>query len=289
MMQEYDPLGISSYMRSRLRELLGNEILGQVEPLDVPRFALSDPFVEESSLMDPLVVASSGPFYINPDVEWAFPGTEAIMPLKGPAQIGTEKARGHRPIPGVGTEILETTNTRPARSPRRLFRVDVTENDEFYFLRADLAGMTKENVKIAVDEAQNLISFNVEPPKDDFFGLYKSPLESQHSIKEEPTEEPKKEPVESTEPGKEPTESESKQSEDKQDVSKQSVESIVHKKEICHLIERSTMPMSRTLKMPKAVEMHSVEAEMREGLLVVKFSKRAPEVEEHRKHSIEIK
>lgn len=270
-MQESDPFGIGSYMRSRMRELLGSDILGGVEPFDIPRFALNDPLLED--------IPSIGSFYVNPDVEWAFPEGEVMIPPKGPAQIG-EKSRGHRAIPGVGTEILETTNTRPARSPRRLFRVDVTENDDYYFLRADLAGMKKDNVKISVDEDRNLVSFDVEPPKDDFFGLYKSPLESQLSIKESnKPEEPKKD--------ENPAESESKEPESKPQT--ENIQPLAHKKEVCHLIERSTHPMSRTLKMPKAVDMSKIDAEMREGLLVVKFAKKKVEEVEHKKYSIEIK
>lgn len=296
-MQESDPLGIGSYMRSRMRELFGSDIFGggiAAEPFDVPRFALNEPLIEEV----PFITPSSSSFYVNPDVEWAFPEGEVVMPPKGPAQTG-DKARGHRPIPGVGTEILETTNTRPARSPRRLFRVDVTENDEFYFLRADLAGMTKENVKISVDENQNLISFNIEPPKDDFFGLYKSPLESQFSkekegeIKKEPENVPKESTKQEEMKSAEVEIEESKFEEIKQQEQhpEQSAPSgsLAHKKEICHLIERSTQPMIRTLKMPKAVDMSKIEAEMKEGLLVVKFAKTIKEVEEDKKHYIEIK
>lgn len=281
MMQESDPFGIGSYMRSRMKELLGADYLsGTAEPFDIPRSAYEPE------------IGGFGSFHINPDVEWAFPeAVEAVLPLKGPAQIG-EKARGHRPIPGIGTEILESSNTRPARPPRRLFRVDVTENEDFYFLRADLAGMSRENVKISVDENQNLVSFNVEPPKDDFFGLYKSPLESQFSIKE--VVEGSK-VSESAEGSKEPGSKESKSAESKEskepEQSKESKQPTPspHKKEICHLIERSTHPMQRTLKMPKAVDMARVEAEMREGLLVVKFAKKRAEVEEQKKHFVEIK
>ena len=288
MQQEFDPLGIGSYMISRMRELLGTDFLG-AEPFEVPRFALNEPtgFFEEPS----------SSFYVNPEIEWAFPEAE-LLPVKGPAVVG-EKARGHRQLTGGGTEILESTNTRPARPPRRLFRVDVTENDDYYFLRADLAGMTKENVSISVVEDQNLVSINVEPPKDDFFGLYKSPLESQSisvnpeqqrsSIKEEevkrmeekgPEEEKIKEnvPVEANKPAESKVEEPAKKETE-----------ISHKKEICHLIERCTQGMSRSLKMPKAVDMKKIEAEMRDGLLVVKFSKKRVDVEEGKKHLIEIK
>ena len=41
-MQEFDPLGIGSYMRSRMRELIGTDVLG-AEPFEVPRFALNEP------------------------------------------------------------------------------------------------------------------------------------------------------------------------------------------------------------------------------------------------------
>lgn len=265
-MQEFDPLGIGSYMRSRMRELLGPDVIGVgggTELLNVPRFALDEPaisgFIEEPSS-----------FYVNPDVQWAFPETE-LMPVKGPAQIG-ENARGHRPIPGGsgGTEILETTNPRPARPPRRLFRVDVTENEEFYFLRADLAGMHKDNVKISVDEGHNSVTINVEPPKDDFFGLYKSPLESVHP---KASEEVKK--MEEKGP--------------QEEMIKENIPPSVQKKEVCHLIERCTQPMARNLKMPKAVDMSKIEAEMRDGLLVIKFAKKPKEVEESKKHIVEIK
>ena len=264
-MQEFDPLGIGSYMRSRMRELIGTDVLG-AEPFEVPRFALNEP----SQLIEEMpAVGTSSEFYVNPEVEWAFPETELVMPTKGPAQIG-ETARGHRQIPGGGTEILETTNTRPVRPPRRLFRVDVTENDENYFLRADLAGMAKENVKISVMEDRNLVSINVEPPKDDFFGLYKSPLESTQSIKQQ--QQTEQEPAE-----KEPVPPALQHQE------------LSHKKEVCHLIERCTQSMSRTLKMPKAVDMSKVEAEMRDGLLMVKFAKKEHEAEESKKHFVEIK
>lgn len=278
-MQEFDPLGIGSYMRSRMREILGADILGTAgEPFDVPRFALNEPSL--------LSLEESPPFYVNPDVDWAFPESEMFtMPPKGPAQI-SERSRGHRVIPGVGTEILESTNTRPSRSPRRLFRVDVTENDDFYFLRADLSGMTKENVKITVDENQNLISINVEPPKDDFFGLYKSPLESQFARSGVSEIKIGSEAGEKEEEAKVPEEHKSSQ---EQAEVKQPESSLSHKKEVCHLIERSTQSMTRTLKMPKAVDMSKIEAEMREGLLVVKFAKKAPETEEHHKHAVEIK
>ena len=267
MMQEFDPLGIGSYMRTRMRELLGPDVLGGAELYSVPRFALDEPelFSEEPS------------FYINPDIQWAFPESE-LLPVKGPAQIG-ERPRGHRPIlGGSGTEILETTNARPARPPRRLFRVDVTENDDYYFLRADLAGMHKDNVKISVDGSQNIVSINVEPPKDDFFGLYKSPLESQ-SIK------PKVEEVKITE------EKGSQEETVKENMppAQSKEQELVHKKEVCHLIERCTQPMSRNLKMPKAVDMGKIEAEMRDGLLVVKFAKKPHEIEESKKQVIEIK
>lgn len=267
MMQEFDPLGIGSYMRTRMRELLGPDVLGGAEFYSIPRFALDEPelLVEEPS------------FYVNPDVQWAFPESE-LLPVKGPAQIG-EKPRGHRPIlGGSGTEILETTNPRQVRPPRRLFRVDVTENDECYFLRADLAGMHKDNVKISVDERQNIVSINVEPPKDDFFGLYKSPLESQSAKVEEVKimegkgpqgEEMVKENIPPSQPKAE--------------------QELAHKKEVCHLIERCTQPMARNLKMPKAVDMGKIEAEMRDGLLVVKFAKKPHEVEESKKQVIEIK
>lgn len=279
-MQELDPLGIGSYMRSRMRELLGTDVLG-AEPVDVPRFSLNEPapFVEE------MLPGTQSGFYINPDVEWAFPEAE-LMPTKGPAHIGGEKAaRGHRQIPGGGTEILETTNTRPVRPPRRLFRVDVTENDECYFLRAELAGMTKENVKISVVENENLVSINVEPPKDDFFGLYKSPLESSQSIKQQQAKQ--EEPKEPKEAG----ESKPEESKEKENIPppQHPHQEIYHKKEVCHLIERCTQSMSRTLKMPKAVDMAKIEAEMRDGLLVVKFAKKAHEVEETKKHFVEIK
>lgn len=268
-MQEFDPLGLGSYMRSRMRELLEPDVLGTAEPLEVPRFALNEPEIlgEEPS------------FYINPDVQWAFPESE-LLPVKGPTQIG-EKARGHRPIAGAssGTEILESTNARPARPPRRLFRVDVTENDDAYILRADLAGMQKDNVKISVDERQNIVSINIEPPKDDFFGLYKSPLESQ-SFKQQ-KEQPK-------------VEEEVKKMEEKgpqEEIVKENIKEpeLLHKKEVCHLIERCTQSMSRNLKMPKAVDMSKVEAEMRDGLLVVRFAKKPHDVEEAKKHIVEIK
>ena len=276
MMQEFDPLGIGSYMRSRMRELLGPDVLGGSELLDVPRFALNEPGMEETS------------FYINPDVQWAFPETE-MMPVKGPAQI-SEKARGHRPIPGgSGTEILESTNARPARPPRRLFRVDVTENDNFYFLRADLAGMHKENVKISVDEGQNIVSINVEPPKDDFFGLYKSPLESFGSLSikpQETVEEVKK--MEEKAPQEEMIKENIPPASSASAV-KEPPEPVVQKKEVCHLIERCTQPMMRHLKMPKAVDMEKIEAEMRDGLLVVRFAKKPHEIEEAKRHLVDIK
>ena len=58
-MQELDPLGIGSYMRSRMRELLGTDVLG-AEPVDVPRFSLNEPalFVEEM-LLEPNQVSTS--------------------------------------------------------------------------------------------------------------------------------------------------------------------------------------------------------------------------------------
>lgn len=263
-MQELDPLGIGSYMRSRMRELMGPDVLGTEPSIDIPRCEPAM-FIEELPL-------STSSFLINPDLEWAFPEAEQLLSRKGPDQVA-ERARGHRPIPGgVGTEILETANARPVRPPRRLFRVDVTENDDNYFLRADLAGMHKDNVKISVVEDQNLVSIHVEPPKDDFFGLYKSPLESQNYQKQQAGIE-EKGPVEkeSVEPG-----------------AKKETE-IVHQKEVCHLIERCNQPMKRSLKMPGAVDMSKIEAEMRDGLLVAKFAKKPHEVEASKKHDIEIK
>lgn len=256
-MQEFDPLGIGSYMRSRMRELLGPEMMSS-ELYDVPRFALGETPKSSIEELQPELAS----LYINPEVEWAFPEAERmLMPEKGP--VG-QKARGHRPIVGggVGTEILESTNARPARPPRRLFRVDVTENDKYYFLRADLAGMHKDNVKISVHEDQGMVSISVEPPKDDFFGLYKSPLESIPPHREESEKENMPPPKESE---------------------------ITSKKEVCHLIERCTQPMKRSLKMPKAVDMTDIQAEMRDGLLVVKFAKKEVPSEESKIHEIDIK
>jgi HSP20 family molecular chaperone IbpA len=252
-MMELDPLGIGSYMRSRMREILGPDMAIGPESFDIPRFLRNEP-------LEDLPLVSSGPtssFYVNPDVDWAFPENET-------AAKETNQPRGHRPIPGGGTEILDTPNARLARPPRRLFRVDVTEGDENYFLRADLAGMTRENVNLSIVEEQNLVTISVEPPKDDFFGLYMSPLESKNvNIKrvEEKSEE-------ANEEHKEPS---------------------VSKKEICHLVERCSQSMTRCLKMPREVDMSAIEAEMRDGLLVVKFSKKHKESEEAKKHTIEIK
>jgi HSP20 family molecular chaperone IbpA len=277
MMQEFDPLGIGNYMRSRMRELLGPDVLGGTEPFDVPRFALDEPELLEEEPS----------FYINPDVQWAFPESE-LLPVKGPAQIG-EKARGHRSIPGgSGTEILESTNARPARPPRRLFRVDVTENDDYYFLRADLAGMHKDNVKISVDEDNNIVSIDVEPPKDDFFGLYKSPLES-HTFKQQQKQQQQSKIEEEHKMVEEKGPQEEEMVKETIPPSQPNQPELVHKKEVCHLIERCTQPMSRNLKMPKAVEMSKIEAEMRDGLLVVKFAKKPHEIVELKKHVIEIK
>lgn len=284
-MQELnDPLGIGAYMRSRMRELLGPDVLS-IEPFDIPRFARNEP----SSILD----EPYAPFYINPNVEFSIPELEFVAPNIPGLNVPpiTEKARGHRPIPGGGTEILESPNVRPARPPRRLFRVDVTENDDFYFLRADLAGMSKDCVKISVVGEQNLVTINVEPPKNDFFGLYKSPLESQAQI----SSVSEVEKVEEKGPGEKENVPVSKEKSEEADVGKKESEAgkkeseISSKKEICHLIERCTQGMSRSLKMPITVDMQKVSAEMRDGLLVVKFAKKPREMEESKKHTIEIK
>ena len=276
-MQEFDPLGIGSYMRSRMRELIGPEMMG-TELYDVPRFALGEGPKSKSLLEETQMIPEMASLYINPEVEWAFP--EGISSERGPQ--GT-KARGHRPIigGGVGTEILESTNAHPARPPRRLFRVDVTENGEFYFLRADLAGMHKENVKIAVQPDQNMVVISVEPPKDDFFGLYKSPLESVQLTQKQ--ESPEKENL----PSKESSESSSMKG---PEISSMKESEISSRKEVCHLIERCTQSMKRSLKMPKAVNMSKVQAEMRDGLLVIKFAKKElTQAEENKMHEIDIK
>lgn len=243
-----DPLGISSYMRNRLLELIGPELLGTAE-LERPRAA------------EPI---GAGGFYINPDVEYAFPYPEyELISPKGPSTATTSAstAKGHRPIAGGATEILETPNTRPARPPRRLFRVDVTESEAEYILRADLAGMSKENVRIDVLEDQSTVTIAVEPPKNEFFGLYKSPLESRTEIiKEAETEEEKSEETRKEMP----------------------------EKEICHLVERCVGPMARSIKMPNAVDMSAINATMKEGLLLIKFAKKKQSTEESKKKVIEI-
>ena len=248
-----DPLGIGSYMRNRLLELIGPELL-EAQEAERPRG------------VEPM---SGGEFYINPDVEFAFPYPEyELISPKGPgsASTGAAAAKGHRPIAGGATEILESPNTRPARPPRRLFRVDVTESEESYILRADLAGMSKANVKIDVMEEQNILSISVEPPKNEFFGMYKSALESMERL-EVSKEEAKTEEEKENDPG----------------------HKAVPEKEICHLIERCTGPMSRAIKMPNAVDMSAVDANMNEGLLMIKFAKKKPASQESKKKTIEIK
>ena len=282
-MQEInDPLGIGAYMRSRMRELLGPDVLG-IEPFDIPRFARNEP----PSILD----EPCAPFYVNPNVELSIPELEFmaapnVQGLNVPPI--TEKARGHRPIPGGGTEILESPNVRPARPPRRLFRVDVTENDDFYFLRADLAGMSKDCVKISVIGEQNLVTINVEPPKNDFFGLYKSPLESQAQAQTQRSSVSEVEKIEEKGPGEKESVPEESEAGKKESKTGKKESEISSKKEICHLIERCTQGMSRSLKMPITVDMQKVSAEMRDGLLVVKFAKKPRETEESKKHTIEI-
>jgi HSP20 family molecular chaperone IbpA len=239
-------------MRSRLLELIGPEFM-QVSESDRPR------------AVEPMR-SSSSEFYINPDVEFAFPYPEfELISPKGPT-TGVTAAKGHRPIAGGATEILESPNARPARPPRRCFRVDVTESGEEYILRADLAGMSKENVKIDVLDDQNIVSITVEPPKNEFFGMYKSALESMETIEI----------------------SEEKEHREPKEEEKQPEHKMMPEKEICHLIERCTGPMSRAIKMPNAVDMSSVNASIKEGLLMIKFAKKKPVSQEFKKKSIEI-
>ncbi len=252
-----DPLGISSYMRNRLLELIGPELFEAQE-------------AERPRATQPI---GASEFYINPDVEFAFPYPEyELISPKGP-NTQQPAAKGHRPIAGGATEILESPNTRPARPPRRLFRVDVTESSQEYILRADLAGMSKENVKIDVMEEQNIVSISVEPPKNEFFGMYKSALESI-------------ERVERVEPEKMEKEGASK--EEKESISSEK-KGMIPEKEICHLIERCTGPMTRAIKMPNAVDMTTINASMKEGLLMIKFAKMKPITQESKRKSIEIK
>lgn len=251
-------------MRNRLLELIGPELMMDVPELERPR--ASEPTGPSS-------------FYINPDAEFAFPFPEyeqLISPKGPPAQPSPPK--GHRPIPGGATEILESANTRPARPPRRLFRVDVTESEGEYILRADLAGMCKDNVKIDVSEEQNIVAISVEPPKTQFFGLYKSALESRpEAIKE----------IEESAAVTTTTTTTTSPEESKTTIHGEGVKAMPEK-ETCHLIERCTGPMCRSIKMPNAVNMAAAKACMKDGLLVITFAKKQPSSEESKKVSIEI-
>lgn len=247
-----DPLGISSYLRNRLLEALGPSII------ESPELQL----LERPRGVD---TSTSGGFYINPDVEFAFlPSEFEKIEPKGPSRT----PKGHRSIAPGATEILETINSHQAFPPKRSFRVDVTETDDEYILRADLAGLTKENVKIDVQDDSNSVIIAIEPPKDEFFGLYKSALESQQEVSKEASE---------TEVKAEQSEPETKAEPEKH-----------LKKETFHLHERCTVPYSRTIKMPQAVDMSTSEAEMKQGLLRIKFSKKKHE-DIAKKRSIEIK
>lgn len=251
-----DPLGISSYLKNRLLEALGPSLMEspELQTLERPRGV------------------DTGSFYINPDVEFAFPAPEfELIEPKGPSRT----PKGHRSIAHGATEILETPNNRHSFPPRRSFRVDVTETEDEYILRADLAGMSKENVKIDVYEDHNSVNIAIEPPKDEFFGLYKSALESRQELAKEGTERDDKETkVESVEKEKE--------------KSAEIEPSPLLKKETFHLHERCTGPSSRTIKMPQAVDMITSKAEMKQGLLMIKFAKKKLE-EVAKKRSIEIK
>lgn len=249
-----DPLGISSYLRNRLLEALGPSLMEspELQTLERPRGI------------------DTGGFYINPDVEFAFPSPEfELIEPKGPGR----PPKGHRSIAPGATEILESPNNRHSFPPRRSFRVDVTETEDEYILRADLAGMSKENVKIDVQDDQNSVIIAVEPPKDEFFGLYKSALESRQELAKEDTGREEKETKAETEEKEKETEIQPEQ----------------HlKKETFHLHERCTGPSSRTIKMPQAVDMNTSKAEMKQGLLMIKFAKKKHE-EVAKKRSIEIK
>jgi HSP20 family molecular chaperone IbpA len=271
MSEDIDPFGMNSYMRNRLREFFGSSgtpgygSFGGL-PSERPRGA-AQPAHLLQEVLDPLLEWLPESAMYSPTL-W--------LPQKGPG-LEEPQAQGYRKHPSGEVEILESATNRVSRPPRRLFRSDVTETEDSYIVRADLAGMSRENVKIWVEEERQLVHVEVEPPKDEFFGLYKSPLESKAAeLKESKAEEIHDKPAE--------------QQHQPESLEKASVPETLPVKEVCHLMERCTSPMSRAIKMPRQVDFSvPIDAVMHNGLLVIKFAKKRESVMETKRHEIPVK
>ena len=262
MLEDIDPLSLSAYMRSRFREFLGLSDFEEMPPSEQRMSRVERPrgAVLPERLLEEALLSTDPWSLVAPD--WS---TASIASQVPKPRIETLPApHGHLKHPSGQVDILDSPSTTSSRAPRRIFHMDVTESNNAYWLRADLAGFRKENVKISVDEDKKLVFIVANPPKDAFFGLYKFPagsMEKQQEGEHEPSVKPE---------GSEKMAEEKAQQQENDPF----LEKILPEKEVFHLNERCIHAMSRHIKMPDAVDFNApIVAEMRDGLLLLCFRK----------------